>query len=46
MRTCSTGFARGSASGEGGDVGAFGNALADVSVFMVTMNCSFNANCN
>ena len=46
MRTCSTGFARGSASGEGGDVGAFGKALADVSVFMVTMNCSFNANCN
>ena len=37
------GFARGSASGEGGDAGAFGNALADDSAFIVTINCSFNA---
>jgi len=46
IRTCSAGLAKGSASGEGGDVGAFGKALADVSAFMVTMNCSFNASCN
>jgi len=46
MRTWSTGFAKGSASGEGGDVGAIGNALTDVPEFIVTINCSFNANCH
>jgi hypothetical protein len=39
-------FVRGSASGDGGELGAFGNALVDGSVFRVTMNCSFNASCH
>ena len=43
IRTCIIAFVRGSASGEGGEFGAFGNALVFVSAFKVTMNCSFNA---
>ena len=39
-------FVRGSASGDGGELEVFGNALTDVSVFSVTMNCSFNASCH
>jgi len=35
-----TGF---SASGEGGELDAVGNALMLASEFIVTMNCSFNA---
>lgn len=35
-------FDWGSASGEGGELVALGNALTPVSVFIVTMNCSFN----
>jgi hypothetical protein len=36
-------FDRGPASGEGGELGALGIALAEASVFIVAMNCSFNA---
>lgn len=43
IRTCIIAFVTGSASGDGGELEVFGNALADVSVFRVTMNCSFNA---
>lgn len=46
IRTCITAFVTGSASGDGGELEPFGNALTDVSVFIVTMNCSFNASCH
>ena len=46
MRTSGTGLAKDSASGEGGDVGASGDALAEVPGFIVTINCSFKASCH
>jgi len=36
-------FVTGSGFGDGGEVGAFGNALTEVSALSVTMNCSFSA---
>jgi hypothetical protein len=40
-----TAFVTGSASGDGGEFEALGNALPDASEFIVTMNCSFKASC-
>jgi len=38
-------FVKGSASGDGGELEALGNALVAVSACSVTMNCSFKASC-
>ena len=45
IRICITALVSGLISGDGGEFGDFGNAVTDVSVFMVTINCSFNASC-
>ena len=38
-----TAFVNGLTLGEGGELGDAGNALVEVSAFIVTINCSFNA---
>jgi hypothetical protein len=44
-RTCITGLDKGLTFGDGGEFGDWGNAFIDVSAFIVTINCSFNASC-